>query len=401
MRMREITERWRKPGPEVLEQHIAVFGESGSGKTVLLSSFYGAMQAPEFTETSLFTVTADNVSQGNQLYGSYVDMRDHDRRPEPTRFSWTPYSFSVALNDKTTEGNESRNFRAMKLVWHDYPGEWFEEEVSGDDESERRAEGIGSLIRSDVALLLIDGQKLLDHAGVEERYLKSVLHNYRTGLIRLKDELLDNGTPLVRFPRIWIVALSKADLLPEMDVYAFRDLVISKAHGELDQLQTVIEGLVDQKEALSVGEDFLRLSSAKFEPNAIEVYERIGLDLIMPLASVLPFERHVRWADQKRMAGEVAAKLLAQFGPLAVTLIGKSTATDGLKGLPLKDLAKGIGRRGLATGLDPGLELGAKHLQGLNKRALNKRDFMDAILTQFGLDLDAGESRRDLLRSPR
>jgi ABC-type lipoprotein export system ATPase subunit len=27
-----------------LEQHIAVFGESGSGKTVMLSSFYGATQ---------------------------------------------------------------------------------------------------------------------------------------------------------------------------------------------------------------------------------------------------------------------------------------------------------------------------------------------------------------------
>ena len=31
-----------------LEQHIAVFGESGSGKTVLLSSFYGATQEPQF-----------------------------------------------------------------------------------------------------------------------------------------------------------------------------------------------------------------------------------------------------------------------------------------------------------------------------------------------------------------
>ena len=34
----------------VLEQHIAVFGESGSGKTVLVSSFYGATQEPEFLE---------------------------------------------------------------------------------------------------------------------------------------------------------------------------------------------------------------------------------------------------------------------------------------------------------------------------------------------------------------
>jgi hypothetical protein len=31
------------------------------------------------------------------------------------------------------------------------------------------------LLRSDVAILLVDGQKLLDNAGEEERYLKSLL----------------------------------------------------------------------------------------------------------------------------------------------------------------------------------------------------------------------------------
>jgi ABC-type glutathione transport system ATPase component len=32
------------PSNRVLEQHIAVFGESGSGKTVMLSSFYESEQ---------------------------------------------------------------------------------------------------------------------------------------------------------------------------------------------------------------------------------------------------------------------------------------------------------------------------------------------------------------------
>jgi predicted ATPase len=47
--------------PSELEQHIAVFGESGSGKTVLVSSFYGAMQEPHFLKSSLFDVTADDT----------------------------------------------------------------------------------------------------------------------------------------------------------------------------------------------------------------------------------------------------------------------------------------------------------------------------------------------------
>ena len=43
-----------------LQQEIAVFGESGSGKTVLLSSFYGAAQEPQFVRKSLFRVVADD-----------------------------------------------------------------------------------------------------------------------------------------------------------------------------------------------------------------------------------------------------------------------------------------------------------------------------------------------------
>ena len=37
----------------------------------------------------------------------------------------------------------------------------------------------------------MDGQKLLDNKGEEERYLKSLLTNFRHGLLRLKDDLLD------------------------------------------------------------------------------------------------------------------------------------------------------------------------------------------------------------------
>ena len=36
-----------------LEQHIAVFGQSGSGKTVLVSSFYGGTQEPQFLDASI------------------------------------------------------------------------------------------------------------------------------------------------------------------------------------------------------------------------------------------------------------------------------------------------------------------------------------------------------------
>ena len=84
---------------ETLEQHIAVFGESGSGKTVLVSSFYGATQEPDFWNSSLFTVTADDTGLGHQLHANYLGMKDA-RRPETTRFASTTFSFLVKLRDK-------------------------------------------------------------------------------------------------------------------------------------------------------------------------------------------------------------------------------------------------------------------------------------------------------------
>ncbi len=144
----------------------------------------------------------------------------------------------------------------MRFVWHDYPGDWFAEDVSG-SEAQRRVATFRALLGSDVAILLVDGQKLLDNAGEEGRYLKSLLGSFRSGLLRLEDQLLEGGKPLVRFPRIWILALSKADVIPELDVVGLRDLVISTASDDLAEFRKLLERFVDSPEALAVCEDFL------------------------------------------------------------------------------------------------------------------------------------------------
>jgi double-GTPase-like protein len=374
----------------VLEQHIAVFGESGSGKTVLVSSFYGATQEPQFLRSSLFDVTADDTGQGHRLHANFLGMRDSARSPGLTRFSSTPYAFSVKLRDKSVKGTRSKPFDAMRLVWHDYPGEWFEKDVSGSEEAQRRVATFRSLLGSDVAIMLVDGQKLLDNAGEEGRYLKSLLGSFRSGLRRLEDQLLEGGKPLVRFPRIWILALSKADLLPGLDVFGFRDLVISTASDDLAELRKVLEGFVDSPDALAVGEDFLRLSSAKFEPNRIEVAERIGLDLVLPAAAMLPFERHMQWVKQQHIGAKVADDLLAGVGALASVLFGKAKFA-GPKGLVASLI--GGGSVNVAT------DLGRDQLKKIHSAALAKHDYMAAVLTRFALDLDDGEEKRILLRS--
>lgn len=392
----------------VLEQHIAVFGESRSGKTVLVSSFYGATQEPQFLKSSLFDVTADDTGLGHRLHRNYLGMKDSARHPVPTpRSSSTPYSFTVKLRDKNAGASSARPFDALRLVWHDYPGEWFEAEVSGREEAERRVDTFRSLLSSDVAFLLVDGQRLLDNAGEEERYLRSLLGSFRTGLLRLKDDLLEDGRPLVQFPRIWILALSKADLLPDLDVFGFRDLIIGRASDDLGELRKVLEGLVDSPSALAVGEDFLLLSSARFEPNRIAVTERIGLDLVLPVAAMLPFERHIKWVEQRQIGAKVVDGLLKGAGALAAALLGKNNrqGIKGLKGLKgvknLKDLRGLLGGQVVVGALAVAAKLGRDQLSKMNADALAKRDHLAAVLSRFRLDLDDGEDQRVFFRSRR
>jgi Double-GTPase 2 len=370
-----------------------VFGESGSGKTVLLSSFYGAAQEPQYMQRSLFYIVADDVGHGTRLHQNYLGMRDSARLPAANRFSAASYSFLVKLKDGSNATAKARPFDALRLIWHDYPGEWFEQDVSGPEEAQRRVDTFRSLLSSDVALLLVDGQRLLDNAGEEERYLRSLLANFRNGLLLLKDDLLTDGKPLVEFPRIWILALSKSDLLPDLDVFKFRDLLIGKVGDDIDELRKVLAGLVEASDAMSVGEDFVLLSSAKFDIGKIEVTERVGLELILPLAAMLPFERHVRWARAKQIPAKVAENLLGGAGALAAALIGRKVKLPGPIGLLLSHVGPNL--------MNDATKLAGDKLKKINSEALAKQEYLAATLTGFRMDLDKGEEEQILLRSRR
>jgi len=312
-----------------LEQHIAVFGESGSGKTVLISSFYGPTQEPGFAGDNLYEVVAESFGQGSRLHQNYLGMRNDARVPEPNKFQSHSYAFKVTPKPSA---DAKTPVDSLRLVWHDYPGEWFEQDPDGAEEAQRRVDTFRSLLGSDVAFLLVDGQRLLDNAGEEERYLKSLFTNFRNGLTLLKEEILTEGEPLVVFPRIWVVALSKADLLPDLDVYAFRDLVIGKAAGEVGRLKDKIAEMVQGDAALSVGEDFVRFSSAKFTPGKIDLTDRVGLDLVLPLAAILPFERHAQWIANKgvsKIPDKVIESLVGGAGALVGLLAGKKLKLPG------------------------------------------------------------------------
>lgn len=388
----------------IREQHIAVFGESGSGKTVLVSSFFGPTQEGSYAN-DLWDLVVDDTSQGNRLYQNYLGMRDHGTAPSPTRFAATPYKFSVKLKGKYTPEAKKRPYDALGLTWHDYPGEWFEQSPSSEEEDRRRVETFRALLQSDVAFLLVDGQKLLDAKGEEERYLKSLLTNFRQGLLRQKDDLLDGQSRLVEFPRIWIVALTKADLFPEWDAYDFRDLVIAKAAQHLDALRATIQDLVEKPEALSLGEDFIVLSSARFEPApdgpdrlAIDVSKRVGLNLILPVASLLPLERRVQWSERMEVPRRVLDTMADGAETLARVLVGgKLIGIDKLVGKLPK--VGPFAQKAALPVLAAAAKMTESKLRQINAEARDNHDYLTATVTQWKLELDEGVADRLLIRS--
>ncbi|MEI2637991.1 MAG: hypothetical protein V9F03_03155 [Microthrixaceae bacterium] len=383
-----------------LEKRIAVFGESGSGKTVLLSSFYGAAQEPTILQKSLYHIVAEDVGLGNRLHQNYLGMRDSAQVPAANRFSGESYSFAVKLKDDPSDAWRKRPFDALRLVWHDYPGEWFEQDVSGPAEAQRRVDTFRSLLNSDVAFLLVDGQRLVDNAGEEERYLKLLLSNFRNGLLNLRDDLLTDGKPLEEFPRIWMIALSKCDLLPEMDVYKFKEMMIGKVAGEIEELRRAIAGMIDGPHVLSVGEDFMLLSSARFEAGEIEVTRRVGLDLILPLAAMESFRRHVKWASYKQIPGGLAETMLQGAMPIAFALVTpKNKWAERLYKLVLRGKVADVLMKFGPDFLTDASRLAGHKLAAANANAKATHDNLLATITGFQMDLERAEGEKVLLRS--
>lgn len=377
-----------KPLKVAREQQVAVFGESGSGKTVLLSSFYGAAQEPAFVKQSLYGIDAEDTAQGRRLHQNFLGMKNAGTTPATNRFSATTYAFSVKRRPTALRKGKKPAAEELRLVWHDYPGEWFEEDPSTPEELKRRADTFSALVGSDVAVLLVDAQRLVDNSGEEERYLKALLTNYISHVSRVRGELLPNGNRLVRFPRVWLFGLSKADLLPETDVTAFRDLLVEKVGQEMTLLQEELAAFVEEPEAFSLGEDFVLLSSARFEPGRIDVGQQVGVRLMLPIAAMLPFSRNVRWAKALRTGGKVASDLMKHAGS-AIAFLGTLKLPGKLK---------------LITALlpfvaNPLLEHGTAMVQDAYDKALDRHDFLTAVLLGFRLDLDHAVEEHVLIES--
>ena len=363
----ERTIQGRRPKTE---QHIALFGESGSGKTTLLTVFYGYQQDTKFQKEAGYRLLADDLTQGQNLLNSFWNLASLP----PNRLASRKYSFQIRL-DGVAKAKETAH-----LVWHDYPGEWWTETKTGEEQQDKEQTFL-ALMSSDVALFLVDGAKLKESG---DKYLKCLFCNFRDELCRLKDyPALKRKFPLKHFPRIWLICLSKSDLLPGLTAEDFKQRVIGVANDELQAVKREIQEIIEVPELFTLGEDYLLLSAAEYDEkneSIADIEKRKGVDLILPIAFTVPIKRSLDWAKKKRSAISKTAT--------AVEVIRK-LSTGWLKWLPLVGYYFSL--------LDQWAKDQTINLLEKKEEAIKKGCFIDAVLIAFEQKLSAYDIEKTYL----
>lgn len=381
-------------GKQKLHQHIAVFGQAGSGKTVLLSSLFGRLNEPAAIKKNGYRFLAKDTARGNDLWQKYLGMKKQAQAPMQDKFVSSPFEFRLDPESQplTPKTKPSR----IGITWHDYPGEWFESEISSESERKDRAATFRQLVQSDVALVLVDAQKLLEHQDDEERYLKSLFGTFRNTLLGIKSDILAKDERLKQFPRIWVIALSKADLMPELDAHRLHELVVLHAADELNALRKVLADFVNGDEALSVGEDYIVISSAEFKNGTIDLEKHKGVDALLPLSTILPIQRYQRWNVLRLLPAGLADEKMVKRGlgiaQSAFAMLGK------VNKMPFNFLAKAQGIAGL---VDPLMSAAIPVIAEARNNAVEKHAFKELLLTDFVMKLRESIDNDILERSPR
>lgn len=304
-----------------LHRRVAVFGESGSGKTMLLTSFYGHQQAAKFRKANGYSLLAANAHQGTALLNAYF-LLENDLLAPGNRFDYSVYDFYFKI--------EGFKHPVGLVTWYDYPGGWWTESHSG-EEQQRKVRLVAQLVRADVGLLLVDGQKFRKDGSY---YLKRLFASFRDELSRQQKLAAPDRPPpwknilgtvsalvlscqrkLVRYPTIWVICLSKADLFDGYSVEEFRKDVLKEAQAEIQELSEQIKSMTWKPEQVSIGEEFLLLSSAEFDPESNHIKDpkkTIGIDLIAPISLMAP-PQHAqrRFHTQYKSAGRLKRWLMA------------------------------------------------------------------------------------------
>lgn len=314
---------------------LAFFGESGSGKTSLVSSYFGYQQRHAFEQQHGYRLSAVDTREGSLLLKNYYGMQD-GAFPTPTVARSSTFHFDLKVSRLSRP--------ALRLEWIDYPGGWWGHGPADEEERQRQRSCIKSLLTAQVGFLVVDGEQY-QRDGIG--YLKRLLKGFAGEVERWQKVMSSEGAPHQTVIDEWVIALAKADRFPaDYTAERFGMDVVRHAVEELNDLAAALYG-----QPRRFGTRYMLLSAAQAEPNnplrVQRIDKTIGLELIAPAALLLPLNKLARQRKEHNPRLDlpwwqrflIAAAALANEGALKKSV--------GQRYSPLIDLIQLIG--GLAN----------------------------------------------------
>lgn len=358
---------------DVPEIRIALFGQSGSGKTTFLASYYGNQQHNSFEQAHGYRLRAADLADGHQLLGHYYRMEE-GRFPEGTN-KFHEYRFDFMVSGLREP--------ALSIVWYDYPGGWWEQTPKDDAEKAERRDALAKLLQSHVGILLIDGRKYRSE-GI--RYVQKLFGDFRLATEIISSELaLSSVAQGSSLPTQWILAISKADLFPD-NVTAekvCKEIVFGAAYQ--------LAGLAKQLNPKSFGNQYLLVSSVRGDGNrVIDAHQFIGLQLVAPVALVSVLSELAEKAGQG-----------TGYGMLHTILKTLSDVVDWIDKLDnfLPAKYQMLTRLLKALALKEGLDKGAQHFREKQAAAVRKKDALTAAANAFRAELASEAAQHAFYRN--
>lgn len=248
------------------EIRIALFGQSSSGKTTLLASYYGNQQSNGFEAEHGYRLAVEETSKGNRLLSRYYKMENGEFPLGTETFEEYHFNFMV----------HKLHEPSFKIVWYDYPGGWWENTPKDEEEKRVRKKAFMDLLQCHVGVLLVDGEQF-NKKGTS--YVNCLLDQFKNEIRNIKDSLASDGNPVTDFPKQFIIAISKADTLSES--ITAKDICKTIVSNGSEQL----EGLAKIIDSKDFGSQYLLISSVKAKNNkVINAHQYIGIQLIAPVA---------------------------------------------------------------------------------------------------------------------
>ncbi len=356
----------------VPEIRFALFGPSGSGKTTLLSSYFGNQQRNNFEESHGYRLEAEDTSDGNQLLSRYYEM-EKGKFPLGTE-SFSEYDFVFKVHGLTRP--------SLRIVWYDYPGGWWEKTPGDDEEHNARKQALEKLLKSHVGILLIDGSMYLSN-GLS--YVRHLFDQFRNEARKIADEFAEAGQPIDALPQQWIIAISKADVLPDGTTAeaVCKDIVA----GANDQLA----GFAKVFNSRAFGSQYLLLSSVRGDGNRVlNAHAYLGLPLIAPIGLLSVLDELAKRASK----GQGYGTLRAIFKRLAALVSFIDRLDDFLppKYQVLTQLLK-------ALALQEGLDKGVDYFRDKQQQAAEKGQHLAAAVAAMKAELSTDEAQQVYFRN--